>query len=300
MICVRLMGGLGNQMFQYACGKALAERRQTELLLDCSFLQVKDHVADFTVREYELDVFKISAKKIDSTELSKFNPSFFYLGYYHLSKRIGFLPFIKVTYFLEQKQFKYDKTIETVANKCLLIGHWQNERYFKKIESLILKDFTFKKPLDQNNSKMANRIEASNAISIHIRRGDFVNNPNTFKTHGLCSLEYYQKAIYYIKQKINNPVFFIFSDEIEWVKKNLTMQDDCEFISGNIDENSYIDMQLMSICKHNIIANSTFSWWGAWINKNPTKIVVAPKQWFLNDDLNKLAKNLIPETWIRL
>jgi len=300
MICVRLSGGLGNQMFQYACGKALANKFNTKLILDTTFLEKKSPNAKHTLRDYELGIFLPPNNILSASE--KIQCRFLYLirTYYKLRQYVGTSTFNSKKFIIENSAVSYDRRIEKMSKHCMLIGNWQNEKYFSEVNNLITERFSFKLTLDKLNSDRSNRILNSNSISIHIRRGDYVENPGTNKTHGVCSLEYYKSAIRLIMERVGNPVFFIFSDDLKWARENLKVHESHEYISGNIEGESYIDMQLMSLCKHNIIANSTFSWWGAWLNQNPKKIVIAPKQWFANDTKNAKANDSIPGTWIRL
>jgi hypothetical protein len=300
MICAQLVGGLGNQMFQYACGRALAAKHRTELLLDCSILQDKTPRPNFTIRDYELDIFPIDAKKASVREQKKYRPSLSYRGYYKLRKTIGLPIKANPNYLIEQNIPCYNAAIEDVSKNCFLSGYWQSEKYFKPIESIIRQDFTYQQPLDRKNALVANRICTGNSVGLHMRRGDYAENPLVSSVHALCPMEYYERAIYYIMHRISNPVFFIFSDDIEWVGSNLHLSGTFEHVSGNIDKQSYVDMQLMSLCQHNVIANSSFSWWGAWLNTNPSKIVIAPKKWYVDDVRNGRTKDLVPETWIRL
>ncbi|HQS38500.1 MAG TPA: alpha-1,2-fucosyltransferase, partial [Methylotenera sp.] len=160
----------------------------------------------------------------------------------------------------------------------------------------IRKDFTFKLALSVKNSAIIEQISQVNAVSLHVRRGDYVTNAkNAFI--GVCSLEYYRKAVEYVKNQVDKPVFFVFSDDIEWVKSNLPIDFPCFYIDHNHGIESFNDMRLMSHCKHHIIANSSFSWWGAWLNANSEKIVIAPQQWFAN---NTNVNDLLPESWIKL
>lgn len=300
MIIVRLIGGLGNQMFQYAAGRFLSEKHKTTIKLDLTFLLDRTPRRDFVYREYELDVFAINAKQADEKELIKYRPSFFYRVNSCLRRLCGRPVIINPTYLVEQ-QFTYDKlAFEQASKDCFLNGYWQSEEYFKSIESLLRQEFTFRHPLDIKNAEIANRIGSVNSVSIHIRRGDYVTTPHIANAHALCTLEYYQNAISYIENRITNPVFFIFSDDIEWVKANLILSSPFEIGSGNFGKQSYIDMQLMSLCRHNIIANSSFSWWGAWLNSNSDKKVIAPKKWFADETMNAQIIDLIPEKWMRL
>lgn len=301
MICVQLNGGLGNQMFQYACGRALATKHRTGLLLDCTVLQDKTPRSNFTIRDYELNVLAINAKQASKKELKKYWPPFYYRVYRYLRNLCGLPVLINSAYIVEQQTFFNNLVIENASEDCFLIGYWQSEQYFKPIEKLIRQEFLFKYPLDQVNKKIADKISSVNSVSLHVRRGDYVNTPQfSNSNNGLCSLEYYQNGIALISQKVVNPVFFVFSDDIEWVKANIVMPEHLEIISGNAGKQSFIDMQLMSLCRHNIIANSSFSWWGAWLNCNSDKIVVAPKQWFADETKNELSKDTIPEEWIRI
>jgi hypothetical protein len=150
------------------------------------------------------------------------------------------------------------------------------------------------------NLIITNEIKNSNSISIHIRRGDYVSNQHTNDIHGLCSLDYFYKSVQYMNSKIYNPIYFIFSDDMDWVKKNFNTENlKYKFIETNMNQN-HLDLILMSYCKHNIISNSSFSWWGAWLNININKIVIAPKIWFANKKMNNLISDLIPNNWITL
>jgi hypothetical protein len=297
MICVQLNGGLGNQMFQYACGRAIANKHRTELVLDLSQLHKKVTAKGITKRSFALDIFKIKSSEITLTELHKIKPLIFRL-INTLSIKIRSKGIQTPTYFVENK-FNYNTNIKIVGKKCFLSGYWQSAKYFNCIEAEIRKEFTFPNSLTIENEEYLNKIKFTNSVSLHIRRTDFIDNI-THDIHGFCPLDYYKEAIEIINNKIKDPVFFIFSDDIEWAKKNLQLNYACSFISGNDKIKSYIDMQLMSACKHNIIANSSFSWWGAWLNLNTSKIVIAPKVWFIDKKLNNQTFDLIPNTWIRI
>jgi hypothetical protein len=146
--------------------------------------------------------------------------------------------------------------------------------------------------------KIAEQISRVNSVSLHVRRGDYVANLKVAAIHGLCSKEYYASAIKFISKKVERPHFFVFSDDINWVENNFKINYPCTYINQNFSNESYNDLRLMSLCQHNIIANSSFSWWGAWLNCNSEKIVIAPKKWFANSD--KRCDDLIPEKWVRL
>jgi hypothetical protein len=295
MIIVKLQGGLGNQMFQYATGRSLAELKQTELKLDDTFLQDKTPKKDFTLRDYELDIFQLNTKIASRTEIDRFfnKPNGFVNKIVNRIKQ----QFIKYQV-IKQRFFHFDETVLYCRKNTYLDGYWQSYRYFEPITGIIQKEFTMKSPMDNKNLTLARKIEATQSVAVHIRRGDYVKNEKTNQHHGVCSTKYYQEAIIKMVQKVDNPHFFFFSDDIEWVKDNLMVTYPSEYVNYNTGKKSYEDMRLMSLCKHNIIANSSFSWWGAWLNPHAEKMVIAPKKWF--NDPNRNTSDLIPENWLRL
>lgn len=284
MKIVKFLGGLGNQMFQYAFYKAWEGR-------------VKNVTADLTGYKtyglhngFELEtIFGISVKKAAPFAVDLYNP---YNRTWYIRK-IRRITGLKNAYYEEQTPYCFDKTIFQDKTSKLYWGYWQNQDYFINIEDQIRTDFQFILPLDSKNAQLLKEIQTSCSISIHIRRGDYLKEE---LLGGLCPLDYYRKAIELICTQVINPIFFIFSDDIEWSMKNLNIAHKTIFVEGNIGANSYIDMLLMSNCKHNIIANSSFSWWGAWLNKNPKKIVIGPKKWVNNESSN----SIVPSTWIKL
>jgi hypothetical protein len=281
---VRFLGGLGNQMFQYAFYRALAQ----------TFRDVKADVTGY--KNYPLHN-GLELENIFDISLNKAAP--FYVKLYDTANRDWYLRKmrrmlgLKQAYKEEQKPFQFDAKIFSYAGPALYWGYWQNEDYFTSIEQQIRKAFRFKKPLDQRNTVLLTSIQKSSSVSIHIRRGDYLKDPIL---GGLCTIDYYQAAIALIGSKVNNPDFFIFSDDMDWCRTNITTTYPTTFISGNEGANSYIDMQLMSNCKHNIIANSSFSWWAAWLNNNPGKMVIGPKKWINSDEPNQL----LPAAWIKI
>jgi len=297
MICVQLSGGLGNQMFQYAFGRALAYNHKTKLLLDTSQLRKKKLYSGPTSRSFELNLFHLNAEEASKKDIKRLKPTLYKI-INSLLLRTGCKGLQTSKYFTETK-FSYNESITKIGENCFLAGYWQSARYFNSIETIIRKDFKFPDNLDHINNQRLIKINAVNSISLHIRRSDFISSK--FHTiHGACTVEYYKKAVEYIVNKINDPIFFIFSDDIEWARINLNLSYPSEFVAGNLGGKSYLDMQLMCQCKHNIIANSSFSWWAAWLNSNPEKVVIGPKQWFSNEDMNAQTNDLIPNTWIRL
>jgi|SRR6185437_13552586 len=285
MIVVKLIGGLGNQMFQYAFGRYLSLHHNTNLYFDVADLQNKN--LEHIQRNFSLDGFNLQAAIYDPNAVGKKKSLF---------KRLFSSSKNKLKTITE-KRLHFDKEIGNAADNVYLNGYWQSPLYFEKIDDIIKKDFTFSIPLSKDADQFLVKIKASNAVSIHVRRGDYVNNPETLSYHGVCDITYYKKAIEIIKNKISTPTFFIFTDDPEWVKQNFSLSTDITLVS-NTSFSQFDDLQLMSTCKHAIIANSSFSWWGAWLINNPAKTVIAPLKWLQNDAIN--TDDLFPKAWMRI
>lgn len=292
MIIVKLLGGLGNQLFQFALGRHLAIRNKTELKFDITDLLDHRPKGNFTLRHLSMDAFDVSFERATDKDLNKFHlkPQNFFQ--FHLGK---FLRKINKHQIYQEKGSFYDPEILKAGKRSYIDGYWQSEKYFKEIEPIIRNDLQLKKPLPSAALKQLDHISNENAVSLHIRRGDYVTNILAKQLLGTLSLDYYQTSIQWIAQKVRDPYFFIFSDDMDWVKKNLDLNYPFKIIEGNPE---YVDLYLMSKCKHNIIANSSFSWWGAWLNANPEKIVICPKNWYA--DTTYKSPDLKPQAWIQL
>ncbi len=289
MIIVKISGGIGNQMFQYAIGKHLAIKYNTRLKLDLRFFQKQ------TLRNFDLNVFPIKEEIISTKELDLYFPDPSFNRFKNYWKRI-----IKKRYgykMILEKKFNFQPEILSAGKNVYLDGYWQSEKYFEAVGPEIRKCFQFRNEQDSYDKQLIQKIQQSNSVSVHFRLGDYIKNETTNQVHGVCSPDYYLKALSFISDKIKDPVFFIFSDDIPWVKNNFHFSREHFYIEGNA-YHSYKDMQLMSFCKHNIIANSSFSWWGAWLNDYPEKMVIAPFKWFNISDRN--TNDLIPESWIKI
>lgn len=284
MIVVKLIGGLGNQLFQYAMGRNLAYKKNTKLKLDISAFQT------YKLHNYSLQHFNIFEDFVRNNELYSLKKKSI------LSSDI-FKPYYKKKH-IKEKKLGFDTNYFKVPKNCYLEGYWQSEKYFRDIQDIIKKEFRVKHKILGENAVIADNIIKTNSVSIHIRRADYVSNKKTNNVHGTCSFKYYLKAINIIKNNVGNPFFFIFSDDIFWARKNFKKFDNITFVDYNNASKNYEDLRLMSLCKYNIIANSSFSWWGAWLNKNNKKIVIAPKKWFRNDKYKN--DDLVPTFWIRL
>jgi hypothetical protein len=293
MIVVKIFGGLGNQLFQYAFGRRLALERNTELYFDLSIYN-QSFDSSFTKRDFEMDVFDINGKIADAKILSHFSQSKFNKL---LNEFIIRSPFVKSANYLKEPHFHFYDYALRVGNQVYVNGYWQSEKYFSSIRNQLLTELIPTSELSTESQLIYDDIKNHNAVSLHIRRGDYINETNQSIYH-VCSLDYYSKAVDYICSKVAQPKFYIFSDDVEWVKSNLNINQQIHYLEHNKGKNSYQDLILMSKCNHNIIANSSFSWWGAWLNQHENKIVISPEKWFKSN--SKKTQDLIPSTWIQL
>ena len=281
MLKIRINGGLGNQLFQYATAFALSKYIKTDMQVDIS------EAINYRVHPLRLTALNCSAKfdkkssLIDKILLHPYSIKFFSTFF--------------TQYYIESG-LKFDENLKNVANNKLLIGYFQSEMYFKSYRSELLKEFFPKKKFSNYQNSLAQKIQKRDSLSIHIRRGDYISNENANSVHGVCNKDYFDRALDHLKKqhKISSETnVFIFSDDIDWCKENLSFPYSMEFIRGDLDSPE-LDMWLMSYCSHNIISNSTFSWWGAWLNQNNEKIVIAPKEWFANG----MECDIQPKHWI--
>lgn len=296
MILVRLMGGLGNQMFQYATALRLAHKNHTSLKLDASVYE--NMAAIDTPRQYELSVFAIEAELATAQDLARVVPP---AQRRSLAQRIKHRLGVGSDIFIYgEAGSSFQPLTLQLPDNTMLVGWWQNEKYFKDIRNTLIAEFTPKVSLSKTSATFLKRIEAiENSISLHVRRGDYVSNPHANVHHGLTPLEYYGAAVEYIRRYTKDPHFFVFSDDITWCKQNLDLGKDATFVIGNDGVQAYEDLILMSHCHHNIVANSSFSWWGAWLNDNSDKVVIAPQVWYQNEQANSETE-IVPEDWVRL
>lgn len=276
MIVSRLIGGLGNQMFQAAAGYSLAKRLGLDLKLDIASLKkYKRHngyqLSDIFEGEFQIASFWDVLKVLRLKNWKQRRNS--------VEVRPGFL-FDAHSRVLLEKSHNYCIDFDKVKTSCYLAGYWQSQRYFLDCQEDIRKIFKFKKLTDSANLSVFERIIRSNAVGIHVRRGDYISDINANEFHGICDFEYYQHAIRIIQEKVEKPRFFLFSDDMQYCKTAFEHLNNVEFVDVNAGKNSYKDMHLFSACKHHIIANSSFSWWGAWLGNWDEQHVIAPKVWF--------------------
>lgn len=267
MITVKLIGGLGNQLFQYAFGRSLSSDLNTELFFDLSHYD-SEYAKSLRHEFYTLNYFKI--EDINAEKFPNEIESSSKLSYY------------KERDFNEITGFPSLKNFDALELPAHFEGYWQTEKYFMHNEKLIRKDFQFKTPIKGKNKKIAKDISDNNAVAMHIRRGDYLN----YTKFGTCSTDYYKRSVEFIEKQVDNPKFFIFSDDHLWVKENIHIPHPTYRVTNNDVENGHEDLRLMSLCNHFIIANSSFSWWGAWLSENKDKIVTTPQPWLLCRDPN--------------
>jgi hypothetical protein len=293
MIILKISGGLGNQLFQYSFGRNLSLSLKTKLKLD---IQTELDHGSFTKRNSGLKFFNIEVDVATYREIARFkSPK---INKFSRIERIiaQKFPWINRKYIVQDFSDKF-RGMKEFCDNVYYDGYWQSENFFKSNDAIIRKDLEFNLELNHENSKLNEEIINCDSVSIHIRRGDYLSIKANRKIFYSCPPEYYLKGIEILNAKSENKKYYIFSDEIEWAKRNFH-GDNFRFMESNINEPE-VDLYLMSKCKNNIISNSSFSWWGAWLNSNPDKSVIAPKNWYIGK-LNRMSDEILPNEWIRI
>lgn len=284
MIVTKVLGGLGNQMFQYAFGRANALRNGTQLFLD------RRSFAEYQTHSFGLHHLYAEISDAPKDMLPKQGPSD---RLTRLTRR--FWPSSPKVYV--EKSFLFDPVAISLRGDIYFDGYWQSEKYFAEFASSIRSELSIKTPPSSVNLRWLERIRNAPSVSIHVRRGDYVSNQAASQVHGTCDLTYYSAAMEFMRRESTEPpVFFVFSDDHEWVRQHMSFgENEHCFVTDNVADTNYEDLRLMSACRHHIIANSTFSWWGAWLNPSPEKVVIAPRRWFASAELR--TDDLIPKDW---
>ncbi|MEK7546581.1 MAG: alpha-1,2-fucosyltransferase [Patescibacteria group bacterium] len=275
MVIAKIIGGLGNQLFQYAAGRRLANVCGAEFKLDLTGFD------DYALHAYGLNRFLITAPAALPVEIEavkgKIHPGI--LG--KVVRRLGNYGILgENPNYLREPKDKFDFSVLNHRGDAYMEGYWQNEKYFKDAESIIRREYRLKEPLSKPSLEAQKMIEAANSVSVHIRRADYLADKKARQIYATVGLAYYKAAISRVAAMVSNPTFFVFSDDISWAKENFKFSYQMIFMDFNGPERNYEDLYLMSRCEHHIIANSTFGWWGAWLCENPEKIVFAPERWF--------------------
>ncbi len=292
MIVVRISDGLGNQMFQYALGRRLSRERGVALKLDPR--AVKGHPErHFALDELSLESAFATKDEVRAlTRLPTLVPKKLAPRFLRERRRRLRPP----TYRREGDSFRFEPDVLSTPAPAYLHGYWQSERYFDSIADVLREDFEVRTPITGRDAQVAAQIDDVEAVSIHVRRGDYVSDPATHALHGVCSADYYAQGVAYFTEHLSAPRFFVFSDDPAWAAANLKLPSDTVFIDHNDGSNGHEDLRLMSRCRHHLIANSSFSWWGAWLNPRPDKIVVAPRRWTTAFE----CPDVCPPAWVRL
>ncbi|MDB5252970.1 MAG: hypothetical protein JWP27_2139 [Flaviaesturariibacter sp.] len=284
MVVIRIIGGLGNQLFQYAAARSLAATLSTDLKVDVTALEAQD------LRHFDLQSLHPLVQVAAKAEIDQLKPS------RRLARIVERLKPVGSKRFYKEPFFHFDPALFTLSSPVYLQGYFQSELYFKPIEDDIRQIYSFPPHMVETVRGFADQLNTGSSVSVHIRRGDY-KNPVTQKIHGILTPAYYQAAIAKIHACVSDPVFYVFTDDSAWVRANLDLPD-AHLISGTISQTHFEDLYLMSKCNHHIIANSSFSWWGAWLNKRPDKTVVAPASWFNEGPSD--TQDLLPPGWVRV
>lgn len=289
---IKLQGGLGNQLFQYAFGKAI----EFYTKIPVEFDDIK-YLGKNPYRNYELSRYNTNVVLIDHTRkksiLKKILRELLIIK--HLKNKVNVYKNKKIEWIkLEDNSLTYCDKYKHIKKGMYIEGFYQCEEYFKEISDKIRQDFVFKEKLNDQNLEILNEIKSSESVSLHIRRGDYLSCSG----YGILSVGYYKKGLDIIKDKLKDKdlKIFVFTEDTAWAKENIKFDVDTMFVNCNNSEEGYFDLELMRNCKHNIIANSSLSWWGAWLNNNPSKIVIAPDPWFI-DIVNS---DIVPDEWIKV
>jgi hypothetical protein len=284
-VIARIHGGLGNQMFQYACARAICLRTGFDLILDTRRYERK---SDFP---FGLAHFKTSGQSGSARNLPPDKSQAVRYAIWRALKR--------PPRFVRERGLGFNDAVPGLDMPVYLHGYWQSQRYFDDQLASIRKDFEFAAPPDSENAAWLSKVETARSVSVHLRRGDYVKDPRINAAHGTCSVDYYQRAIRAIAEKANiEPDIYVFSDDPAWASDNLAFPFPTSVIGHNGAARNFEDLRLMSACAHHVIANSSFSWWGAWLNSSPAKLVIAPKRWYARADLSN--PDICPPDWIRI
>jgi hypothetical protein len=276
-------------LFQYAMGRALATRRGTSLKFDTSKFE------EYPLRSFALDHFAIEATPVTPAERRKLGlPDEPATRMRRLARRLFSSSTMPV---IRERGFGFDPAALEAPAHCYLQGYWQSPKYFAAVEDTIRREFGFRDALSEKSSDVAKQIAQSFAVSVHVRRGDYAWNPQTRQYHGTCSPQYYAAAEARLRERLGDPTLFVFSDDPDWAEHNLDFRSRTVIVRHNSAARDYEDLHLMTLCRHHIIANSTFGWWGAWLCRHGAKVVIAPRNWFREAIA---AEDLIPADWIRL
>jgi hypothetical protein len=283
---VRLMGGMGNQLFQYAAGRRLASRHHADLVLDLGWFahEGKDVVAP---RSFQLGGFEIPAA------LTELDPRVL-VDWEQKRRRLFSRRRLEV---IRQRDLDVmlDERVLHAPDDVLLLGYWQSEKYFFEVADLVRRDLRFHAEPDGSYADLDEIAGKASGVAVHVRRGDYVTDPGTSAFHGVLGRDYYRRALKLVEERVDQPKFLAFSDEPDWVEREFASEFPLSVVAGG---DAHQELRLMSRCKHHVIANSSFSWWGAWLGEGKGSVVVAPSRWFADPAID--TSSIVPERWIRV
>ena len=286
MIAFRAQGGVGNQLFQYAAARRLALQHDCPLVVDHHWF---DHpLSNETPRHLELARYSVAMRLATPLELLRWTPM--------RSRWSRYLAPLLPMNLVREHGHEVNRNVFSASSNSYLSGFWQSEAYFVDIREQLLTELTPLAPPGAQDLAVIERMQGC-AISVHVRRGDYASLPSASAYHGLCTLDYYRKAIAYVAERVLCPTLFVFSDDPDWTKANLQSPFPTYYVDHNPSEKAFQDLRLMSLCHHHILANSSFSWWGAWLSRHSDGIVIAPERWYAVD---RPTPDLIPSRWIRM
>ena len=288
-VFVELLGGLGNQMFQYAAARAVSMRCNAPLVLDVSWLSSE------TQRQFALAPFRIRAEIVESGRRSQWNVALWRFAQ-RLNRRFGTRKRRAPVY--RERSFRYDGGVQLLQAPVYMYGYFQSEEYFVDCRGVIFDDFQIADPPRAESQTLLDRITASEAVCMHIRRGDYVTDAAVNAFHGVCSIDYYHRGLQVVANNLTRPECFVFSDDPAWARENLKLNVPTTIVDIHGPHEAHEDLRLMAACHSYVIANSSMSWWGAWLGRRAGKRVVAPRQWFRTTSRD--TRDLIPDDWVRL
>lgn len=289
---VKLQGGLGNQMFQYAFGQAVAAKHNARLLFDLDFFDLPS--GDHTPRAFGLDAYGLRCERASAARIALAKQR----GNRARTFLHGVHPRLAPDRSYKERSFSFDQAALVQEGDVYFEGYWQSERYFNGVTDPLRKDFTLNITMPKDRSEVAELIDRGQAISVHVRRGDYVTNPYANAHFVTCGAEYYSTAIAKLLARAPAASVFVFCDDIQWARDHIRAEASTHFIAAVGSIHPAIDLHLMSRCHHHVIANSSYSWWGAWLNAKPGKRVIAPARWFNDGAMD--TRDLIPVGWEQL
>lgn len=287
MIVLQAQGGLGNQLFQYATGRRLALQNSCGLVIDHHWFNNPRHGE--TPRQLDLTRYKVKMRLATQFELLHWAPM--------RSRWARYIRHLLPLTLLREQGDGVNRNVLSARSHSYLSGFWQSEAYFAEIREQLLDELTPVDPPGSEDLALLNLMQRGTPISVHVRRGDYVSLASASTYHGLCTLEYYRRAIFYIAERVSSPTVFVFSDDSEWTKANLKLPLPTHFVDHNPPEKAFQDLRLMSLCRNHVLANSSFSWWGAWLSRSTDGLVIGPERWYAVD---RPTPDLIPSRWIRM